>query len=64
MIILDNTLGCSYTLKIINLAGMLVRMEENISVREYILEKKGLKEGCYLIELSGPINYIGKIIVQ
>jgi L-ascorbate metabolism protein UlaG (beta-lactamase superfamily) len=64
MIILDNTLGCSYTLKIINLAGMLVRMEENISVREYILERKGLKEGCYLIELNGPINYRGKIVIQ
>jgi hypothetical protein len=60
---LDNTPGYPYTLYITDLRGKLVRVEENISAGTYILEKKGLKEGYYLIVIRGPINYVGRICV-
>lgn len=63
VIILDNTTGKPYTLYIMNLTGKLVRVEKNISTWTYILEKKELNEGYYLIEIRGPINYFGKILV-
>jgi hypothetical protein len=64
LITFDNMDGYPYTLYIINLNGELVRVVENICASTYILEKQGLKEGLYFINLKGPINYLGKIIVQ
>jgi hypothetical protein len=60
---LDNTTGYPYTLYITDLTGKLVRMEKNIPAGTYILEKKGLKEGYYLIVIRGSINYLGRICV-
>jgi len=64
MIKLDNQGKNPYIIKIFSLTGNIVRIVENISCQEFLLEKRGLKEGSYLIDINGPVKYRGIIIVQ
>lgn len=60
----NNPENIPYVLYIIDLAGKVKRVVDNIMGSEYVLQKGDLKQGFYFIELRGPDIYRGKIIVE
>ncbi|KPK81088.1 MAG: hypothetical protein AMS27_15755 [Bacteroides sp. SM23_62_1] len=60
----NNPEGLFYTLHIMDLSGKTVRVVNDITTSEFVLERENLKEGFYFIELRGPEIYRGKIIVE
>jgi len=60
----NNPEGSQYKLYIMDLSGKVLRIVDNITISEYVLEKGDLKEGLYFIELRGPNIYRGKIIIE
>jgi hypothetical protein len=53
-----------YTLYIIDLAGKVCRIVNNISGSQYVIEKGNLKEGFYFVELKGPKIFREKIVIE
>ena len=44
--------------------GKIYRMVDGITTAEYVLLRDGLKSGLYLIEVSGPDAFRGKLMVK
>ena len=63
-LIFDNRDGSPYTLFIIDLSGKVCRVVDRITASYFILERDGLKEGFYLLELRGSEVLRGKMIVE
>jgi uncharacterized protein (TIGR02145 family) len=59
-----NQEGFQYKLYIMDLSGKICQIIDDIYSSEYVLEKRNLKEGFYLIELRGPDIYRGKMIID
>jgi hypothetical protein len=59
-----NQEGFQYKLYIMDLSGKICQIIDDIYSSEYVLEKRNLKEGFYLIELRGPDIYRGKLIID
>jgi len=59
-----NPTGEDYTLKITDLSGKVCRITNHINTSEFVLEKGGLREGLYFIELSGPEVYRARIVIE
>ncbi|KPK84294.1 MAG: hypothetical protein AMS27_10390 [Bacteroides sp. SM23_62_1] len=53
-----------YSLKITDLSGKVVIIVDNIKDSRYILERDGLENGYYIIELKGDNLYRCKIVVE
>lgn len=51
-------------LTITDLSGKVVRIVENISSTSYELDREGLVQGFYFIELRGGTIYRGKILIE
>ncbi len=47
-----------------DLSGKVCRIMEGITGTEFILEKGGLKNGLYFIEMNGPKTFRGKIVIE
>ena len=60
----SNPEGDSYELHVIDLSGKTHHTVNDIKSSEFIIEKGDLKEGFYFIELRGPGNYRGKIVIE
>jgi len=60
----ENPSGKSYTLTITDLSGKVYRISDNITTSEFVLERKDLTQGFYFVELRGPSNYRGTIIIE
>lgn len=56
--------GTPYTLRITNLTGQVVRIQEIMGQSEFTLERSGLENGYYLLELRGDRVFRGKIAVE
>ena len=61
-----NRIGQAYTLYLTDLSGKVLRVTGNIQGSEYLLERKGLEKGYYIIQLVGEQSgsYKGNIVVQ
>lgn len=64
IILFANPNHCNYTLYLWNLTGKVCRIVNDITTREYLLEKGDLHSGLYIIELRGPMIFKGKLIVE
>jgi len=56
--------GESYRMILMDISGKLVRMQENITTEEFILKRKDLSKGMYIIELKGKKTYRGKLVIE
>ena len=59
-----NPNGENYSMKIMNLSGKVVRVQEDIRNSRLYIEKGNLEKGLYLIELRGEKIYRGKLMVE
>jgi hypothetical protein len=60
----NNPRGHSYTLCITDLSGKICKVVDGIITSEYLLEKRDMKEGLYILELRGEKIFREKIIVK
>ncbi len=63
-LLFQNPEGYPYTLYIMDLAGKVCRIADNINASSYVLEKGDLKKGFYFIELRGRKVYRNKIVIE
>jgi hypothetical protein len=59
-----NPQGDKYYLILMDLSGRVLRILDNLANNEVVLERKGLPDGIYFIELQGPIIYRGKMVLE
>lgn len=60
----DNPQGKSYSLRLLNSQGQMVRQIEDIRSSRIVLDRENLASGIYLIELRGKQLYSGKVLVE
>jgi hypothetical protein len=53
-----------YELLIIDISGKIIKRITNIHDNRFELSTNNLPEGIYLIELRGPKNYMGRIVIE
>jgi hypothetical protein len=63
-LVFPNPEGTRYTLMIMDITGKTVRTVNNIVDSLYILEKKDLEKGLYLLQLRGDKIYRARIVVE
>jgi fibronectin type 3 domain-containing protein len=56
--------GHTYTLRILDLTGKVLRIDEIAGQPEFILERRDLENGCYIIELKGNKLFREKMIIE
>ena len=63
-LIFDNAQGDTYTLRIFDTQGKILREITDIKTEGYSLKRKELPSGIYLIELIGKRRLVGKVMIQ
>ncbi len=61
---IPNPSGNSYSLYVVGLTGKVYRIVEDIKTSTCVLNIRDLPKGIYLIEIHGPENFRGRMVVQ
>ncbi len=54
----------TYRMTLMDLSGKVLRMQDNITTKDFILKRDGLEKGLYLIDIKGDKTYRGKLIIE